>query len=254
MAFLIAINTAPDTAGGVVFAIAAVATIVAALIGNAKDQKHRVIMREYGLDAGEQARFERIETTFAALYGCGGKWYIQASGAIRDLMTWKRQAGASELVDRKTATFGDRLPGILRSNISPPSIKVGRQVLNFLPDTILVWDGSTFGAIAYGDLQMSCGNSRFIETSGVPHDARVVDQTWRFPNKKGGPDRRFSNNYQIPVCLYDEMFWASTSGVADGLLLLQAGRRPTLCRRYSYCANQWRSDHRGRRNPRPHRP
>ena len=28
------------------------------------------------------------------------------------------------------------------------------------------------------------------------------DYTWQYANKSGGPDRRFNNNRQLPICLY----------------------------------------------------
>jgi hypothetical protein len=43
------------------------------------------------------------------------------------------------------------------------------------------------------------------EDEGVPSDSQVVGYTWRFVNKKGGPDRRFNNNRQIPEVLYQDM-------------------------------------------------
>lgn len=61
--------------------------------------------------------------------------------------------------------------------------------------------------------------SRFIETETVPGDAKVIDHTWNHPNKKGGgPDRRFSNNYQIPVCLYEVAGFGSDDSGLVGLL------------------------------------
>ncbi|MFP3435632.1 hypothetical protein SB781_38380, partial [Paraburkholderia sp. SIMBA_061] len=57
----------------------------------------------------------------------------------------------------------------------------------------------------YSDLNVRWQDSRFIETEHVPGDARIVDHTWAHPNKSGGPDRRFKNNRQIPICLYEAM-------------------------------------------------
>jgi hypothetical protein len=41
----------------------------------------------------------------------------------------------------------------------------------------------------------------------------VVGETWRYVNKNGGPDRRFSFNKQLPVCLYGEMDFQSAGGL-----------------------------------------
>lgn len=59
----------------------------------------------------------------------------------------------------------------------------------------------------------SVGTTRFIESSPVPKDARVVDHTWQYVNKSGGPDKRFKNNRQLPVCLYGELKLQSPTGL-----------------------------------------
>jgi hypothetical protein len=58
-------------------------------------------------------------------------------------------------------------------------------------------------------------DSRFIETEAVPSDASIVGQTWQHPNKSGGPDRRFKDNRQIPICLYETMHVTSGSGLNE---------------------------------------
>ncbi|WP_185151672.1 hypothetical protein [Chryseobacterium sp. SN22] len=37
--------------------------------------------------------------------------------------------------------------------------------------------------------------TRFTETSGVPRDAKIIDQTWAKVNKNGTRDRKFNSNY-----------------------------------------------------------
>jgi ribosomal protein L7/L12 len=69
--------------------------------------------------------------------------------------------------------------------------------------------------VKYADLNVRWQDSRFIETERVPRDAKIVDHTWKHPNKSGGPDRRFRDNRQIPVCLYEAMHLTSTSGVNE---------------------------------------
>jgi len=90
---------------------------------------------------------------------------------------------------------------------------MGRGQLYFLPDTILYQDGVGYGAIAYSDLRLAQGFTRFIENGGVPADATVVDHTWRYVNKNGGPDRRFNNNRQLPVLQLGVLVLTSSKGL-----------------------------------------
>jgi hypothetical protein len=54
----------------------------------------RVVFRDYNLTPEEQANFDKIKSTHAALASCRGRWYIPSAGQVQDLTTWKRQAGA----------------------------------------------------------------------------------------------------------------------------------------------------------------
>ena len=91
--------------------------------------------------------------------------------------------------------------------IKQPHIRVraGRQNLYFLPDLLLIDENGALGAIGYESLTIQTEQHRFIESGAVPTDAQVVGETWAYVNKTGGPDRRFSNNRRIPVCLYERV-------------------------------------------------
>jgi uncharacterized tellurite resistance protein B-like protein len=80
---------------------------------------------------------------------------------------------------------------------------------------LLVFVRDGVGAVSYEDLSIVVNDKRFIEDGLVPRDAQVVDQTWQYVNKSGGPDRRFKNNRQIPICLYEELWLNSPSGLNE---------------------------------------
>jgi hypothetical protein len=67
--------------------------------------------------------------------------------------------------------------------------------------------------VSYESLDISFAPTRFIEDNEVPSDAKVIDRTWRFVNKKGGPDRRFSNNRQLPIAQYGAIELRSPTGL-----------------------------------------
>ena len=71
----------------------------------------------------------------------------------------------------------------------------------------------TFGGIPYHDFHVEQRLTRFIEDEPVPADATVVDRTWRYVNKSGGPDRRFNNNAQLPVVQYGVLVLTSSRGL-----------------------------------------
>jgi hypothetical protein len=92
---------------------------------------------------------------------------------------------------------------------------VGRQTLHFFPDRLLIFDTNGVGAVGYKDLRIDTESTRFIEEEGVPSDAKVVDKTWKYVNKRGGPDKRFKDNRELPVCLYDQIDFTSSTGLKE---------------------------------------
>jgi hypothetical protein len=103
------------------------------------------------------------------------------------------------------------------------SLGAGRQTLYFLPDRLLVYDSAGIGAISYRTLSLSATRQRFIEEDSVPSDATVVDRTWRYVNKSGGPDRRFAHNPELPICLYDELTFRTASGLNEVFQISRSG-------------------------------
>lgn len=208
-----------DASGQSASAIVGSAALLAALpawaIGKWFDSYKRTSVLFYKLEETAETAYRKMAASFDSLAACQGKWHIASGGAVQDIMTWKRNAGAAHLVNRKIARLAYTLPKVLRSNITPPTITLGGRTFYFLPDTMLVKHEGRFGAVGYDDLQIASQSSYFIEDGTQPADAQVVDHTWLHPNKSGGPDRRFRDNRQLPVCLYDVMHLSSSSGVNE---------------------------------------
>jgi len=77
-------------------------------------------------------------------------------------------------------------------------------------------------------LEILWQDSRFIEEDAVPRDALVVGQTWKHPSKNGGPDRRFANNRQLPIWLYESIHLRSRNGLNELLQVSSHGRAQPL--------------------------
>lgn len=205
------------------------AVIVAALwliawaVGAWMDSYKRVAVLFYEVDGLAAKRFEQVCAAFDGLKSCSAAWHVRAGKAVQDLTTWKRQAGASHLVQRTPAALQYSLPKVLRCNVTPPVLKVGSRTIYLLPDAALIEDASGFGAVGYDALQIAHQPSNFIETGGVPRDAEVSHHTWEHPNKSGGPDRRFRSNRRLPVCRYEAMHLRSASGINELLEFSRVG-------------------------------
>jgi len=65
--------------------------------------------------------------------------------------------------------------------------------------------------------------NRFIEDEKVPRDASIIDTTWKYVNKRGGPDKRFKSNKQIPICQYSEYHLECKNGINEIIMTSRSG-------------------------------
>lgn len=198
--------------------------LIAWTFGTRMDAYRRSVVVLYELESDAAVAYEALTKAFDHLAASSRKWHVDAGGAVRDLHTWKRNAGASHILNKRPSDFGYELPRVLKTNVTPPSMKVGKETLYFLPDLLLVVESGKVGAVAYDALDVQWQDSRFIEEDAVPTDASVVGQTWKHPNKNGGPDRRFANNRQLPICLYESIHLRSNNGLNELLQVSSNGR------------------------------
>lgn len=145
---------------------------------------------------------------------------VLATSTYRDS---KYEAGASQglKLEPGSLTVG-QVPGIA-ANIDVPIARSGKTTLAFFPDRVLIIKGKAVGAVDYDEIDATAVGSRFVESESVPSDTTVVGRTWQYVNKSGGPDRRFKNNREYPVCSYQELRLSSSRGLDVRLM----GSKPT---------------------------
>jgi hypothetical protein len=196
----------------IVASLAAVLTCIAMYA----DMVRKTVVLMYDLGSDVENAFSKLSEAFEEVGDCQKMWNVDAAGSTSD---WKRNAGASRLLARTNARFSFGVPAVIKTNVSVPCIMGGKQNIYFFPDIILITDKGRVGAVTYKELEVGWGSTIFIETEGVPRDSEVVGQTWRYVNKKGGPDKRFNNNRQIPEVRYQIMTLSSVKGLQKMLHL-----------------------------------
>ena len=183
------------------------------------DELRKTVVLMYDFDPMMEQVFASLHACADQLAQCAGCWHKAASGNVHDS---KYHGGASHLVDRKETTIRMAEPDFLKTNVKTVAIGVGRQTLYFFPDRLLVFDSGRVGAVGYNELHIHVSQTQFLENA-APRDAHVVGHTWQYVNKKGGPDRRFANNPQLSVCLYDELYFSSLSGLNEVIMVSRYG-------------------------------
>lgn len=184
------------------------------------DQLKKCVVLMYELDGRNLSAYEQLHGAVGAMEQCASMWRVTARG---DVYNQKYHAGAGQLVTRTPFTVEYRDPPYVRTNLTVPRFSFGQNTLYLLPDRMLVHGDSGFGAVDYASLKFDLKSVPFIEEGVVPSDASVVGSTWKYVNKDGGPDRRFNNNPQIPICQYDEVQVTSGSGIHEVLQLSRVG-------------------------------
>ena len=134
----------------------------------------------------------------------------------------KYAAGASNTIKRNKCKALVKAPFPFKTNSTSVAFSSGKETILFLPDKLFVIQGSKIGALSYSDVTISIHKQSFIERETVPRDAQIIDYTWQYVNKSGGPDKRFQNNKKIPVCLYGEMEIRSEKGVNTDIMCSNA--------------------------------
>lgn len=188
-----------------------------------RDVVAKTVVLFYDFDDTMARAYEGLQSAGKHLATARGLWHVQSRASVNDR---RYHAGANNLSSLGNTRVSFAPAPFLRTNVDVFSIPVGKQVLYFFPDRLLIADSSGIGAVSYKELQLRIEPVRFIEDRPVPADAEVVDHTWRYLNKNGTPDKRFRDNRQIPICLYSEMHFTTSSGLNEMLM----ASRPALAK------------------------
>lgn len=181
------------------FLIGVLASLVLEIVVRIKG----TVALEYDIsDDGSQALWNTRMGMLSSIAQSKQLWRVLESASITDQ---KRNAGAQSLVKRIPCTVSYKLPFPFKSNMNCVTFSAGKEKLIFLPDMLLIKQGKMFGALTYNDFNCRLDSTAFIESGNVPNDAAIIGQTWKYVNKSGGPDKRYKDNRQLPICKYGEL-------------------------------------------------
>ncbi len=194
--------------------------ILAFIIFAYLDYKRKNTIIFYDIDEETESRLQQFYDSFDEITKCKRKWYILSKNYNFDA---KYNSGASSLVNREDIIIANKVPKYIKTNVKIPCIPVGKQKLYFFPDKILIIEGKKVGALSYKNLGISVTNGNFIETEMKPWDGTVVDYTYKYVNKSGGPDRRFANNPRYPIMSYSYINFYGDKGFNECIMLSKQG-------------------------------
>lgn len=165
---------------------------------------------DYVIDDDQKEIVEKRINEMLKLTTCKKVWRIIQSSKVIDK---KYSGGASTTISRVQCKMDSKSPFPFKSKVNAAVFKSGKETIIFMPDKLFVIQKTKIGALNYSDISSDIRTTRFIESESVPKDSSVVGTTWKYVNKKGGPDRRFADNRQLPICEYGEIELTSNNGL-----------------------------------------
>ena len=188
---------------------------VGCLIGIFWLKKNATIDLEYTFEDNQAAKVAEWIAPLQKIAKSKKIWYISQTSKVIDK---KYAAGASNNVKRNPCKASTKVPFPFKTNAAVVSFTMGKETLVFLPDKLFIFQKHRIGALSYSEVTTHIHSQRFIEREAVPSDAKIIDYTWQYVNKSGGPDKRFQNNMRFPICMYGEMEVRSSSGLNTDII------------------------------------
>lgn len=170
--------------------------------------------------------------TFRALAACERRWDTTSSVAVDQ---FRARSQATSTITRTPVTL-DLSPAEV---IAPSKPAMHLQNANgadlfILPGLLLMFGSrSDFALIRLVEVRLDYSQTQFIETEGVPADTQVVGETWAKVNKDGSPDRRFTNNYRIPIVQYGSLAFKSAAGLNEEFLFSSAPKAEAFAKAFA---------------------
>lgn len=175
------------------------------------------VIIELDINDNGKELFNNIHATYKKIMKCAASWDVTHEFAIDSVA---QRTTATKSINRKKLSIYEKSVYIIASAFNPIHLPdVNGLGIFIYPGFVIVVDKSDkIGLIDMKELDVNYFKVQFHETESVPTDSRVVGQTWFKANKNGSRDKRFSNNYQIPILEYGQIQFKSASGLNEEFL------------------------------------
>lgn len=169
---------------------------------------------DYAFDESTTHTYDVLVSSFESLRTAHRIWDVTATASVDQV---KQRTTASSAITRKIVSFDFATVQIIRSKHRAMKFGTGTgRDLQIYPGFAMMRDATRdFALIEFGQLECRLAQSNYIEEESVPADAEQIGATWKRANKDGSRDRRFNDNYQIPILRYGALVFGSPTGLAE---------------------------------------
>lgn len=172
-------------------------------------------------DDEKKCSFLELENAFKEMSSSDAIWDTTSSIEVDKV---KERSIASAAVNRSRVRFTFAKVDVLKSNHDAFHLENSNGPdIYIYPAFILFKDKqSKIGILGYNEIELEHTNTSFISSRREASDAKQIGSTWKKVNKNGTPDKRYKDNYEIPIYVYGDISVASTSGLNEQFLISNA--------------------------------
>lgn len=162
-------------------------------------------------------KYEQVINAFKNLMSSKKVWDVTRAVANSNQERIAARTIATTTLNKLDAKIDLKsLEDIKSSFPSPYFFNVNGADLYFYPTFVVMKSNNgNIGLIDFKEMSLNLSVSNFIETGTVPSDSQIIGQTWAKVNKNGTPDKRFKDNYQIPIVRYGVLSFHSMTGLNE---------------------------------------
>ena len=170
------------------------------------------IATEITVDREQAEPYYRTRDEFAALSESQKIWNLLTEQAIDRIA---ERTTADTAITRDPVSFSLGSCDLIQWEQKVPHLpnRTGGDMYVYPGFILYRASKQAFALIDFRDVSLKVVSTRFTENQTIPSDTQVVGQTWAKSNKDGSSDRRFHNNYQIPVVHYGSLLFSSPDGL-----------------------------------------
>ncbi len=167
---------------------------------------------DINIDENLKSKYDSLKNSFGNLATCSKIWDKTSSQRSND-----NRSAAYNSVTRTQTFVATQKIDFVNASFDALHFKNqnGGDIYIYPAFAVLFDDKNNFGLVDLADLKLSFNRTSFLEEEQIPSDTKVIGETWAKVNKNGTPDKRFKDNYRIPIVEYGEIEFKSNTGINE---------------------------------------
>lgn len=183
-----------------------------------KQEELAGVATEIEVPPGVQAAFGKFVDAFYALSRSNRIWDTVSERTVNQAV---ERSNADRAITRKQVRFAIGRCPVIKTAMDVPHLENanGGDIYLFPVFAVYFAGEKNYGLLEYSDVTFARQLAEFVETEAIPADSKVLGHTWFKTNKDGSQDRRFKDNFQIPVAGYASLIFRSRTGLNEEYLV-----------------------------------